>query len=250
MTVYIELVFLENFIIDYFLLLSAEKITYIPCRHPVLASLLGGIYAVFMPLFTKNTVMTLLVLIIMCIVCFASKKPQEIIKTSFAALIIASALYGILDLFFFKFKAGFFYEDNIFFVLALISSLFSIGTYRLLIPFMREKKLRENLVTVNLCGKDFLALIDSGNSLYYKDIPVILINKNSLNHITLPVKPIIIPYSTVGEGGALMGFKPENVSVTYMGKTKKLNCVVALCAHNFKKSFDALMHPDLIKECV
>ncbi len=250
MTVYVELVFLENFIIDYFLLLSAEKITYIPCRHPVLASLLGGIYAVFMPLIGENMLMTAVVLIFMCGVCFASKSPADIVKTSFAVLITASAIYGILDLFFYPFKAGFFYEDSIFFVLALVSALFSVGTYRLLIPFMREKKTRENLVTLTLSGKDLLALVDSGNSLYYKDTPVILINKESLDDLALPVKPLIIPYSTVGEGGALMGFKPEDASVTYMGKTKKLNCVVALCDHDFRKSFDALMHPDLMKECV
>jgi hypothetical protein len=54
----------------------------------------------------------------------------------------------------------------------------------------------------------------------------------------------------LGTSGALLGFKPEKAFVTYLEKTTPLDCVIALSDHSFNGKFDALMHPDLIRECV
>ncbi len=251
MKVYIELVFLENFTIDYFLLLLSGKISCIKPKHPAVASVFGAVYAVIMPLYSSGSfIETFFVLLFMCIICFGIKKPRFLLYTFVAATASASALFGTINLFFGKFQNGIFYEDDIFFVLALCSSLLSVGLYRLLIPFTRIKKLEQNIAVLSLCGKEISAFVDSGNSLYYKKFPVILINKSMLTDYKMPVKPLIIPYSSVGAYGALLGFKPEKVSLTYMDKTIELNCVVALCDHKFQKNFDALLHPDLILECV
>ncbi len=251
MKVYIELVFLENFVIDYFLLLLGGKISYISPEHPVIAGIFGAVYAVIMPLYSTGTFFeTFLVLLFMCMICFGTKNIKNLLYTFVATTASASALYGTVNLFFGKFQNGFFYEDDFFFVLALCSSLLSVGLYRLLTPFTRMKKLQKNIAVLSLGGKEFSAFVDSGNSLYYKKFPVILVNKSKLKDYKMPVKPLIIPYSSVGAYGALLGFKPEKAFLTYMDKTIELNCVVALCDHKFQKNFDALLHPDLILECV
>ncbi|MBR2860530.1 MAG: sigma-E processing peptidase SpoIIGA [Clostridia bacterium] len=45
MIIYVELVFLENFAVDCFLLLISGKITNQKCKHVFLASVFGAVYA-------------------------------------------------------------------------------------------------------------------------------------------------------------------------------------------------------------
>ena len=249
MTVYIELVFFENFAIDYFLLLSGGKIAYTEAKHPVLASVFGALYAVIMPIFyNTNFFQTFFVLAFMCLICFKIKSVKSFLYVITAVSVCAGALFGITNLFFSDFQAGIFYTDDVLFIVSLASTLFSVGAYRMLIPFMRRKNIEDNVATVFLDDKTFSAFIDSGNSLYYKDIPVILINKNLITKI--PEKPLIIPYSTIDNKGALIGFQAENFSVLYKNKSYKPKCVIALCDNDFHKKFDALLHPDIIKECI
>lgn len=248
MTVYIELVFFENFAIDYFLLLAGGKISYIKPEHPAFAAVFGAIYAVIMPMFYNTSFLqTFLVLACMCFFCYVPKSVKAFLYSLIAVSACASAVFGIVNLFFAPYQQGIFYEDNAFFVISLASVLLSVGTYRLLIPFMRKKNIEDNLCTLNLSGKEISAFIDTGNALYYKDIPVILVNSSL---VPMPEKPLIIPYSSVGKEGALFGFIPENLSVTYMDKHLCPKCVVALYNNEFHKNFDALLHPDLLKECI
>lgn len=245
MTVYIELVFFENFAIDYFLLLSGEKITYIKAQHPVIAAIFGAVYSVIMPLFYNTSFLqTTIILALMCLICFKIRSLKNFIYLMMAISACAGALFGFLNLFSSSFQTGIFYEDDVFFVISLCCVLSSIGLYRLLIPFMRKKTIEEGTAILNLEGQQFSAFIDSGNSLYYKNLPVILINKNLLS--TFPEKPLIIPYSAIGEKGALLGYHPKKVLVTYMNKNFQPKCVVALCDNDFHKKFDALLHPDII----
>lgn len=252
MTVYIEIVFIENLIIDYFLLLVAGKITYVNCKHALLGAVFGALYACIMPMFYSFAPIAqrLLVLIGMCAIAFGIKSLKNLIFTCSAVAVSGAALSGISNLMFGQFIEGIFYTENIFFMVALCSTLLSVLLYRLIIPLMNEKKLKSNSCLLRLGDQTINALIDSGNSLYYKSTPVVLVNKSAVENYVLPVKPIIIPYSAVEEGGALLGFKPENVILEYLDKTVELNCVVALCDHKFNNKFDALMHPDLIRECV
>ena len=249
MTVYIELVFFENFAIDYFLLLAGEKITYTKAQHPVIAAIFGGIYAVIMPLFyNTDFIQTFIVLALMCAICFKPKSIKIFIYVLTAVSAGAGALFGITNLFFAPMQSGFFYEGSIFFIVSLSSILFSVGLYRLLIPFMRKKGINDHTAVIHFENRELSAFVDSGNSLYYKNLPVILINKELIYN--MPEKPLIIPYSAIGKSGALLGFYPENITVSYMDKQIKPACVIAMCDNNFQNKFDALVHPDIIKECV
>lgn len=249
MTVYIELVFFENFAIDYFLLLSGGKIAYTEAKRPALASIFGALYAVLMPIFFNTSFFqTFLVLAVMCLICFKTKSVKKFLYVITAVSVCAGALFGITNLFFASFQEGVFYNDDVLFIVSLCSMLFSVGVYRLLIPFMRKKHVEENTATLFLENKKLSAFIDSGNSLYYKDIPVVLVNKAFISDI--PEKPLIIPYSAIGTKGALIGYLPEKVEISYNNKFFKPRCVIAMCDDDFHKKFDALLHPDIIKECI
>lgn len=249
MTVYIELVFIENLIIDRFLLLMASKIVHIPLKNGWLGAIAGALYACITPLIYYGMhFQKVLVLILMCAIAFKTFNIKSILFTSSAVAAGSACLFGLLNLVWGSFSQGYFYEDDIFFIVALLSVVASYLVYKLTLYFSHTKKLGESLCTVTVSGKTVSALIDSGNSLYYKDMPVVLINKKIIEET--PERLLIIPYSAVGSQGALLGFKPEKITVTYSETTKELQCVVALCDHSFNDKFDALMHPDLIRECV
>ncbi len=252
MTVYIEIVFIENLIIDYFLLLIAGKITFINCKHGFLGALFGALYASVFPIFYSFAPLSqrILVLIGMCLIAFKIKSIKELIFTCSAVAVSGACLFGILNLTFGQFIEGLFYTENVFFLVALCSALLSVLLYKIIIPLMSRKKLQSNACFLTMGQTKLNALIDSGNSLYYKSTPVVLINKDAVKNCNLPIKPLIIPYSALEEQGALLGFKPESIYLEYLDKKIELNCVVALCDHKFNNNFDALMHPDLIKECV
>ncbi|MBE7092249.1 MAG: hypothetical protein E7365_03610 [Clostridiales bacterium] len=252
MTVYIEIVFIENFIIDYYLLLGASKITYIPCKHAIGGAIFGALYACIMPLFysVAPVVQRLLVLLCMCVITFKTKNIKTLIFTSVAVLCASACLYGIVNLLFGHFIDGIFYTDNVFFIIALCSSFASVLIYRMLILLINEKKLKNAYCQLKINEILLNAFIDSGNSLYYKSTPVVLVNKNVFKDCELPIKPVIIPYCSIENSGALLGFTPKSVSLIYSDKTVELNCVIALCDHKFNKKYDALLHPDLVRECV
>ncbi len=252
MTVYVELVFIENFIVDYFLLLSASKITSIKPKHAFLGATFGALYASVMPFFYDFApfAQRILVLFGMCAITFPLKSIKNLVFTCIAVSVCASCLFGVINLIFGKIIEGILYTDNLLFIVMICSSFFAFLLFSLIIPLMREKKLKSAVCKLRLGDSTVLAFVDSGNSLYYKKTPVVLVNKNAIKEYANPVIPLIIPYSAVKESGALIGFKPQSAFILYSDKIKEIDCIVALCDHNFNNKFDALVHPDLIKECV
>ena len=252
MTVYVELVFIENFIVDYFLLLTASKITFVPHKHALLGATFGALYACVMPFFydIAPVVQRILVLIGMCAITFTLKDIKNLIYVCSSVSACGACLFGIINLIFGKIIEGILYSSNVLFILALCSAFLAYLLYRLIIPLMNEKKLKSSACKLKIGKTTLSAFIDSGNSLYYNSTPVVLVNKNAVKDYINPVKPLIIPYSAIKNSGVLIGFKPESAYIIYLDKTQEINCIVALCDHKFNNKFDALMHPDLIKECV
>lgn len=252
MTVYLELVFTENFIVDYFLLLSASKITSVPHKHALSGATFGALYACFMPIFYDFAPFSqrILVLFGMCAITFTLKDIKNLIYVCSGVSACSACLFGVLNLIFGELIEGIIYSSNVLFILALCSIFSAYLLYRLITPLMNEKKLKTAVCKLKIEKTTLSAFIDSGNSLYYKSTPVVLVHKDAIKDYINPVKPLIIPYSAIKHSGALIGFKPENAYVIYSDKTKEINCIVALCDHKFNHKFDALMHPDLIKECV
>ncbi len=263
MTVYVELVLIENFIVDYFILLMCSKLTLIKAKHPFLASGFGGVYACVMPLWQpfQNPVLKIAVLLAMLGICFQQKRLKQVLPLSFAAFVITCALYGTVksviafkqDLF--MDTGMMFYSDNIIFYLVLCSVFCAFLLYKSVNCFFTRRRLKENTARLILGDRDAMAeikaFVDSGNSLYYKDTPVVLVERKALGSLeSLQVKPLVIPFHSVENEGALLGFFPKKAVVVYEEKTVELKCVIAICDHGFQNGFGALLHPDLIRECV
>ena len=245
MTVYVELVLIENFIVDVFLLLGSARITGAKAHHPYLAGLFGAFYALLLPVLPMPKASVLLALFGMCAICFTLEK-LSFIYPMIAVIFESSALYGIANLIFGGMSEGMFYSDNILFTVALCSCALAYGMLCLLKPFMRAKKTLSNTLTFTVYGKSFKAFI----GLYYRDMPVVLICTDKQIEEECLKKPLIIPFTTVNSTGAMLGFIPKAAYITYNEKTEKVHCVIAISQSKFNADFEVLMHPDLVRECV
>lgn len=250
MVVYVELVFAENWCVDYFLLLLTARLTACPAVRPALGALLGSVYACVMPLWPLLAVwpVKLGLLAPILLLTFGRMPWGTFFRSVLAMLGITGTLGGLVMLLRQDLLIdGLFYTDDVFFLPALLSAVLAFSLYRLLIPFFCSRKLQENTAILEIGGKKISAFFDSGNSLYYRNDPVILVEKTLLPE--LPGCPLIIPYASVKEEGALLGFRVRDARLLYGGRQKNIACVVALAEHGFGP-FGALLHPDLIKEAL
>lgn len=251
MTVYAELVLIENFAVDYLIITLSSRAIKTKAEHPVCASLLGALYAVFLPISPVLSLVPLkiLLLISMMLLCFTKSGIAVLVQSLLACTSITACLYGIITLISAeKFANGFFYSDDVFFIIPMLSVLFSVLLCGVSKPFFRKSELNGLCASVNFNGKTFSALIDTGNSLCYSDLPVLLVNRCVIPNAENP--SLIIPYESVGTKGALLGFRADNITITYNDRELHTKCVIALCDRNFGGNYSALMHPDLVKECV
>ncbi len=251
MVVYVELVLFENFAIDYIILLLAGKFTKIEPKRPWLGAGIGAIYSAIAPLFEflLHPAAVILALAVMIFASFRKVKAVQYLQLALASLFASAALFGTVYICSKDFlKYNMFYTDDMIFYIALGSVMLGTVTLRILKPFLRETDFNEKTVVLSYKGKEFTALVDTGNTLYYNNIPVILVQKDLL--LSEQNMPLIIPYTSVGGGGALLGFKAENIILFRGNKQTAFSCVVALCDHGFGKNCSALMHPDLLGDVV
>lgn len=251
MTVYIELVLLENFAVDYFILLLSAKMIKTKIKRPVLGAAIGAAYAALMPLWDvfSNPAVKIGVFCLIIFASFFKAKFISLLQAALAGAVTSAMLYGLVYLCAGnRLTSGIYYSDDVFFLVALLSVLFAFAANRIFKPFFRQSELNGFSATLNVNGKTFFALIDTGNSLQYNGMPVVLVKRDVLPQAN--ILPLIIPYDSLGAKGALLGFRPENVSVEYNDKTFSPDCVIALCDREFGGNFNALMSPDIIKECV
>ena len=101
MTVYIDIVIIENLIINYFLILITTQIIGIKTKeiNMFLASLLGSVYTLFIFLpklnFLTNIIGKCIVVIIMMIISISRKKVAVILKASITFFMISFMFVGI-----------------------------------------------------------------------------------------------------------------------------------------------------------
>lgn len=250
MVVYVELVLAENWCVDYFLLLLTARLTPCPAVRPGLGALLGGVYACVMPLWPLLAAWPVKLgsLMLMLLLSFGRMPWGTFFRSVLAMLGITGTLGGLVMLLRQDLLIdGMVYTDDVFFLPALLSAVLAFSLYRLLIPFFCSRKLQENTAILEIGGKKISAFFDSGNSLYYRNDPVILVEKTLLPE--LHGCPLIIPYASVREEGALLGFRVPDVRLLFNGHRQEFSCVVALADHGFG-AFGALLHPDLIKETI
>ncbi len=267
-TVYADLLFCTNFILNLFLLLCTKRLGKINShiRRQLAGALLGSIYAVlaFFPSFTflQSVLLklALLPLLLLCSFRLHSCKQFAHCLILFGALQMlaaggAYALFFMTDLGFATgavVKNGIFYWHVPFFTVC-CAALFAYG-----ICFAGEKLLalyatrKQHIYTLQITLFEktvtLSALLDTGNALYdcITQLPVIIAERQYIQPDNT-THSFSIPYKTLsGDVCSLPAYRPERITVN--GKPAP-PCVLALTEAQlcFDNTYQALLHPALIQ---
>ncbi len=259
MTVYIEYVFIDNFVIDLLLFMTAFKITGKPVSKAriVICSFSGAIFALLYPLITENVyfITAAKILFGLFLTFIAAKFSSIKDYVSFTAVFLGltfltgGTVLGMFSL------LGLDYSSEYSIGLMILPVFIAIRAINKLIRFIYRRR-DVAFLTVNaeiVCGDKSVQIkgfFDTGNALYDGLSPVIVVSKNA-------VMPIIgvdllknagyVSLSTAVGKDKKISFKPDAL-VIYSGGKKNIFNNVRVCVVNKTFSgYDAILHPALME---
>lgn len=263
--IYIDQLFFINFIIDYFTILCAAKVSSAVIRRlPItLAALVGGAYACVCILpgwgFALNPLIKLAVGVLMCLIAFGRERQFFrcvitflLVSAGFGGIVWAVSLFGGYD-----FTSQTFYLPLNWKVLALSFAAAYVVISTLFRRFETTARQECSPVRVTLNHKtiQFTALRDTGNSLYdpISNCSVMVCERacteplfpaGALEEAQDPAAVVeqlsglpglagrmrLIPYHSVGGGGLLAAFRPDALTI---GDEAVPNMLVAISDTKF-----------------
>ncbi len=268
MTIYIDVVILENFIINYFLILTTTQIMSVRVKtiNIFLASFLGSVYTLFIFIPEFNFITSILgkalFVVIMMIITFKTKNIFVVLKGSLIFFMTSFMFVGIC--FFFSLMQNN-YDITKAFIIEKYSSkylLFSgIIIYifiNRLVLYIKERISLTSLIydlEMNIDGKviSIRGFLDTGNELRepVTTLPVIIAEKNYFPHIKLDGKDLFnIPYKVInGCNNIMLGFKVKNIKI-YNKRSNILikDAIVCFCDKNLSENgdYEALLSRGII----
>lgn len=261
MKIYVDLIILLNFFLDFILLLSVSLILKrnVKLKRIVFGALIGGISIIF--LFTHISSLALfifkiLISILMVLVTFSYKDFKytinNLIYLYLLSIILGGFLYYVNNELSYKNVGLIFFHDGPKINLLLVIILSPLIT---IIYVIKSRKLKEEYskkyeVTITFLNKKKINLtgfLDTGNNLYdpYKKRPILVINKEVLGNY----KPrcVLVPCVTVKNKEMMKCFKVKKIVVN--GKEIEDECLVGISDNKFGiDGVDLLLHKKIIKE--
>ncbi len=284
--VYVDLLFLINFSMDYLCLYICKKILHrkIKTLKILLAAVLGGIYssvALFLPLNTLiSTLADLAVCFAMCAICFCEKQRPfySTIPISFLYVGISmmtggcmTAIYNLINRFFPS--ADFALSDDISaYVFAAVAAVAGVISLRHSTFLSHRSTVSECKIEVTIGDKSLtlFAIADSGNLV--KDPlsgkSVILVDKNRISDIVdissielfslgkisqnSPKGLRLIPINTAAGKSVLAAFSADKISLFYekSGKTAEAQIDALIAPSDIGRSadgYEAVVPLEIIK---
>lgn len=278
MTIYIDVVILENLAINYIILIATALIGKYEIRYfrNILASTLGGIYAILNYIKTfsiiQNLIFKIAVSILMIIITFGVKDLKLLVKQLIIFYLVSFTFGGAAFMLLFFLKP----EDIIFrnghligtypIKIAILGGIVGFSIIAMLSNIIRDRrKIKSMLCDMEIFYKErkikLKTMIDTGNLL--KDpitqTDVIIVEKASLkglleDEILDHIEDILngkwledsrihnykfklIPFSSLGnENGLIIGFKPEYIKI--YDETEKIikNVIVGIYPGRLSKT--------------
>ncbi len=261
-TVYIDILFLENFLIDFLVLYMTA---FVMCIKPsflkmTLSSVVGSFYMCSLYLsdflFYQNTIFKITVFCAMIFLAFPIKSLRAFFKYMMTFLFINLSLGGCIyffgSVFGGKVKNGVFYLKT-----GLMSLLFGAGalifTGRFFIVLFKKnillsKNKKELTVFYRNKKMKLSALLDTGNTLIdpISRKSVVVVSPKKIKKLICEEKISaiknfrLIPCRTVTDKYELLyGFKPDR----FIYKDKEIDAVVAISKCDFDGDYDAVINP-------
>lgn len=269
--VYIDVLFVLNLFINYFILLAAGRLLRVGVSRWRLfcGALLGGLYSLFIFIPDVNFLLSLAAKLIFSLSIVLAAFKNTSIRLFFKLLgsfyLINFAFAGIMMAIWFAFKPKGVLINNgvVYFDVSLLTlAISTILCYLLMMLF--SALLRRSApdshyydVVVNVKGMQIpvKGIVDTGNSLcdVFTDTPVMVVEYDLLQSAldedikgffskSISLQEVsddywkprlrIIPYSSVGREGLLPAFKPEEILIKDKNKVRKRKDVIVAVSRN------------------
>ena len=279
MTIYLDVVFIENLVMNLSIILSEAVLlnSLNKLVRKICSALIATAYYILTLIFPKTTYFQILVGILIILIAFRPKSLQLLVKQTFLFYFINFVFAGTsfaLMCTFTKdkcsiFKGGVVGNFNVFKVF-----LAGIIAIIMLIYFFRKRSkpvFKDVVISISGKVKEIRLLLDTGNLLRepYTGKPVMIVEKNALKAVidgdlfndwdkmlkgkeTIPDGMFLIPYRSLGNSsGFLLGIKPDFVALKKNGK-KFYNVVIGICDENISetKSYSGIFGLETLDEGV
>ena len=283
MTVYLDIILIENILMNYIILyatgfIQKQKIKQI---RLIISSTLGGAYAIvsylnIIPIYS-NFFMKILLSIIMIYVAFNIQNIKRLLKTillfylsSFVMGGCALALLYIINPENINFKNGVLigtYPMKVTLIAGVVGFLIIQISFQINKRQMKKKDMICDLeISINKKKIKLKSYVDTGNMLKepLTKEPVIIVEKEKLNNIINvnieeilggddkkieKIKFRIIPFKTIGnENGILIGIKPDFVKIIFEDNEKNVeNVIIGMYDKKIGKEYQALIGLELLE---
>lgn len=267
MKIYIDILILENFIVNLFLLVLTMKLIHHRSKTNIIifSSFIGSIYTLVLVIpklkCFSSFPFEIFMSIIMVRLTYGKINFMNLIKTTTIFLLASFTLSGICFMFSIK--------ENIY----VLGSKFTITKYSLkyvILSFMilfiiidrisyylKEQSFINNYMFSVECYIEnkmyiFKGFLDTGNELRepITNLPCILVEENLLSDINFYGNNIYyIPYSTVKSKGRIAGIRVNNINIKNEGLNfRKIDAIICPCNEQFSKNneFNALLSRTII----
>lgn len=263
MKIYLDVVFLINFLFDASLLFTVGLILKrkVPIKRIILSSLIGGL-SIFL-LFIKISSLGLFIIklimgFVLVIIAFEYKNIYWTIKNFFYLITISIILGGFLYFlniqFSYKSSGIIFYHNGLSpnIILSLITSPLILYIY--IKQFKKTKNINSKIYNIDIYFKDkkkinINAYFDTGNNLYdpYQKRPIILIYDKYLKNHYRKEEILLVPYESLNNKGLLECIRIDKIYNNKFGYID--NILVGISHKQFKISeVGCILHNSLIGE--
>lgn len=261
MVIYIDLVFLINFILDFLLLLTVNITLkrYSRIYKLILGALFGSIslLSLFISLNSITlSIIKLLMGLIMSLISFGYKNIKytfyNVLYLYMTSIILGGFLYYLKNTFSYKNNGlVFIYEGlSINYLVLLLIAPFSLFIFIKSIKVLKE--IKNYYYKVNIIFDDdslvLTGFLDTGNKLRdpITNKPIILINRKSLKGDFKIRSPMYVPYNSLNNHGLLEVIKPNKIVINNFVLN---NYLVGLSDTNFKlNGIDCLLNYKILED--
>lgn len=260
--IYVDILFIINFFITFFLLLVTGKIAKRNEKlwRTVLASFIGGVYSLVILWdelnFAVSCLGKLAAAMVIVLAAFRLKGFKTYIKEVLIFFFVNLLFVGIIVGLWFLFKPNgvvinnstvyFNVSAKLLLITALAAYLISVVIIRIYNNKTAVKELYSVTVYLNENKIKFFAFADSGNNLKepFSDFPVIVADDKLFQNVTCHR---LIPFSSVGGEGVLSAFKPDAVEISSSLGTVQINDVYIALSNSVKKGeYQGILNPKLL----
>lgn len=265
--IYLDIVVLENFIIDAFLIKITSKIirTSVTMKRLLIASLIGGIYTITFCIPLLKVFSTILfqigVAYFIIAVSFQNYGIKAKIKAVGVFLLLSIVLSGMCYLLVllqcnFEIASNFFVvENSVKNIIISLVLLYFLGDR--IVSYFRERTLISNFryeieVEVNNLRYNIKGFLDTGNELRepITNLPCILIEEGLIHDFKKTNQNIyLIPYCAIGVKGNLEGIKVDKVMIRREGERwREVKAIICPCSEVFSRDreFNALLSRGIV----